>query len=137
MVEATLTHEQYQQEIQRILNGDDSRMASRLFFETVATSSPTAECSAKVHRFHGYLRSIIRQVEGLEPPPDADDAQREFLAEAQESLRLVGVAADDAGQGRLRCGPPLNARIYGMASTTRAEAALTKLEQRGYIVFGD
>lgn len=136
-VQAALTHEQYQQEIQRILGSDDSRMASRLYFDTVATAYATDECSAKVRQFHDHLRSIIRQVEGLEPPPDVDDVQREFLGEAQESVRLVGVAADDVSTGELRCGRPLNERIFGMPSTTRAEAALAKLEDRGYFIFGD
>jgi hypothetical protein len=137
VAQVRLTHSQYQDEIQTILRSEDSRLASSLFFDTVANGYDTEECSAKVRRFHDRLGSIIRQVEDLEPPSDAHDAQRDFLAEAKESVRLVGVAADDVGKSRLTCGQPLNKRIYGMPSTRRAEDALATLEERGYVIFGD
>lgn len=109
----------------------------RLFRNTVATEYDREPCSERVRAFHEHLRSIIRRVEDLRPPPDAEDGQREFLDAAQESVRLVGVAADDVGKGELRCGRPLNSRIYGMPSTKRAEPALSKLEKRGYVIFGN
>lgn len=134
--QAALTHEQYQQAILEILSSDDTRAATRLFSDTVATEYDREQCSERVRAFHEHLRSIIRRVEELRPPPDADDGQREFLDAAQESVRLVGVAADDVGKGELKCGMPLNSRIYGMPSTERAQAALSKLEKRGYVIFG-
>jgi hypothetical protein len=132
-----LTHEQYQQAVNKIVSSDDTREANRLFYDAVATAYETKQCSEKVRGLHEHLRSIMVQVEELRPPADAADAQREFLESAQESVRLVGVASDDVAKERLRCGRPLNARIYVMPSTARAEEALAVLKNRGYVVFGD
>jgi len=132
-----LTHEQYQQAIIAILNSDDMRSASRLFTDTVATEHGLAQCTEKVRSFHGHLRSIVSEVEQLRPPADAVEGQRDFLAGAAESVRLVGVAADDVDTGTLTCGRELNKRIYGLASTERAEAALSKLEKSGYFFGGE
>lgn len=141
---AVLTHEQYQQAILEILRGDEVRMAGRLFFDVVGRAfdvvgraQDSNECADQVRAFHDQLRAIIRQVEDLDPPADADDIQRRFLEAAQESVRLVGVAADDVGNGQLKCGPPLNNRIYGLPSTERAQEEIATLERRGYFVFGE
>ncbi|MBA2323897.1 MAG: hypothetical protein H0V92_07795 [Pseudonocardiales bacterium] len=132
-----MTHDQYQQALYRIVSGDDSREATRLFFDAVATEYETKPCADKVDQLHKRLRSILVQVEDLHPPADAAGSQRDFLAAAQESVRLVGVAAEDIAHEQLSCGRPLNSRIYGMPSTARAEAALAKLKGLGYVVFGD
>jgi hypothetical protein len=135
--ETTLTHEQYQQAIIKIVNGDDMRSANRLYFDTVATEYGSAQCTEKVRAFYNSIDSIVRQVEALHPPQDAIEGQREFLDAAEESVRLVGVAADDVGKGALKCGRPLNSRIYGMPSTARAESAISRLEQSGYFIGGE
>jgi hypothetical protein len=133
----TLTHAQYQQAIMRILRSDDTRDASRLFTEAVATEDASKACEERVRGLHDSLRSILGQVEALRPPPDAADAQRDFLTAAQESVGLVGAAADDVAEGDLTCGQRLNRRIYGLPSTQRAETALARLKERGYFVFGE
>jgi hypothetical protein len=133
---AVLTHEQYQQAIWDIRSSEAVANAGRLDSDVVTTAYGADECSDKVRLFQGEMVSVLQQVQDLEPPAEASDAQREFLEAAQESVRLVGVAADDAGMGRLSCGPALNGRIYGMPSTARADAALAKLEVRGYGVLG-
>jgi hypothetical protein len=132
-----LTHEQYQQAILGILESEDMRTASRLFTDTVATEYGREQCSQKVRAFHASIQSIVQRVDDLQPPADAVDGQREFLDGAQESVRLVGVAADDVAKGDLRCGMQLNRRIYGLPSTARAEAGITKLEKSGYFVRGE
>jgi hypothetical protein len=44
----------------------------------------------------------------------------------------VDRAADDADAGTLHCGMAMNRRIYGLASTQRAEDALQELREKGY-----
>ena len=133
---AALTHEQYQQAIQQIVGGADAREATRLFTDAVATEYKGKECSTRVVALQSHLRSVVERAAGLDAPPDAADAQGAFVAAAQESVRLVGVAAADVASGKLTCGAVLNRRIYGMPSTRRAEAALTRLEKSGYVILG-
>ena len=119
------------------MGGDDTRTATRLFTEAVAEPLDTAACEEKVRGLHEHLGEIVRAVEALRPPEDAQAAQDDFLAASKESVRLVGEAADDVGDGDLPCGQPLNRRIYGLPSTMQAEKAISELEQLGYRVFGD
>lgn len=53
-----LSHEQYQLGIQKIMSSDDSRAATQLYTDAVATA-------ARVRELHQRLRSIMTQVAGL------------------------------------------------------------------------
>lgn len=119
------------------MSSDDTRTATQLFTGAVAESLDTRACEEKVRGLHERLGAILGAVEDLRPPDDAEAAQADFLAAANESLRLVGEAAEDVGDGDLACGQPLNRRIYGLPSTMRAEKAISRLEQLGYRIFGD
>ena len=132
-----LTHQQYQQAIQDIVTSDDARIAGTLYSAAVATTLEKGPCEKTVRGLHEHLSSIVGAVEALTAPADARAAQSDFLAAAQESVRLVAKAADDVGDGDLTCGQPLNQRIYALPSTMRAEKAIAELEGLGYRVFGD
>lgn len=131
-----LTHAQYQAALTEVVTSKDTRAASQLFLESVASDYQGEPCSEKVHALEKSLAAMVQQVVDLEPPPDAEDQHRDFLAAAKESVRLVGVAADDVADGNLSCGSALNKRIYGLPSTTRAEKAIEVLESRGYFILG-
>ncbi len=47
----------------------------------------------------------------------------------------MGEAADEVADGELRCGQPLNDRIYGLPSTERAVRVIQRLHERGYVRF--
>lgn len=132
-----LTHDEYQRAILKILESEDTRAAGRLFTDTVANDYSSGECAKRVQALHDHLQAIVDAAAALNAPADAAESQRTFVREANESVRLVGVAAVDVGKGDLPCGMPLNRRIYGMPSTKRAQAALAILEKRGYFIFGN
>lgn len=133
---AALTHDQYQKALWEIRGGQDASRATQLYFNVVGDLNKE-DCAGKTHALHDHLDAIVRHVEGLRPPPEAEHAQRAFLEAAQESVRLVGVAADDVESGKLTCGEPMNSRIYGMASTKRAEQAIEELAKLDYNVLGN
>lgn len=134
--EPALTHDEYQQAIHGIVRGGSDSQATQLFFAVVGDLSKN-DCSDKTHALHDALAATVGQVEGLRPPAEAEAAQRAFLDAANESVRLVGVAADDVDKGALTCGTPMNQRIYGMPSTKRAEQAIDELVKLGYYVLSD
>jgi hypothetical protein len=133
--QAALTHDQYQQSIWDIRGGENASSASRLYFDVVGDLGKK-DCSVKTHALHDSLAAMLRQVEGLRPPEEAESAQRDFLEAAAESVRLVGVAADDVDSGGLTCGRAMNDRIYDMPSTKQAEKAIEDLTKLNYNVLG-
>ena len=134
--QSALTPDQYQQAIWDIRSGEASRGAQRRFSDVVGDLSKK-DCSDKTHELQDHLAAIMRQVEGLRPPEEAADAQRAFLEAANESVRLVGVAADDVDEGDLTCGTAMNKQIYDMPSTRQAEKAIDELVKLDYNVLGN
>jgi hypothetical protein len=131
-----LTKQEYLQRINVIASGDDARKATRLFDDVVIDPPlPRASCAARTRDFQRVLDTIVDSVEALAAPTAVAPLQRKFVAAARESIETVGHAADDVAAGKLRCGSAMNRRIYGLASTRRAEAVLREYAQRGY-VFG-
>ena len=137
---APLSHGEYQAKIQSIVLG--AAPAGRLFSAVVyqgGADNPTtvAECGRKAAQLHDELQRIVDEVDALDPPADAADLQRRFLANARVAVVSVGRTAAAAARGDVHCGGEMNRRIYGLPSTERAQAAVTELEQRGYRVFGE
>lgn len=131
-----LTKVDYQKAIWEIRGGPDSSRASQLY-SAVVGDLPQEQCSEQTQALHDHLAAVTSEVAALRPPAEAVAAQEQFLDAANESVRLVGVAADDVVQGTLTCGRPMNDRIYGMPSTKRAEKAIQDLEKLGYTVLGN
>jgi hypothetical protein len=131
-----LTHDEYQAAIGRVQR--DAAPADRLFFDIVAGEDMSvAECGEKTRQFQRELQKIVDEVDRLDPPDDVAGIQARFLDAARESVESVGVTAEDAANGSVRCGFAINKRIYGLASTERARLAAEELEQHGYFVFGE
>src|SRR5918911_1215610 len=116
-----LTEDEYQQRIRMIVEGDDARVAGTLFFDAVATPYGRDECARRMRALYARVRAILDDVDELEPPRQAEDAHDDFVDAASESVDRVGEVADAVEAGDLRCGRALNARLYGMPSTARAE----------------
>jgi hypothetical protein len=131
-----LTKDQYQQRIYEVRRHEEI-VAVRLFDDLVTGPRPQAECAQKAKAFHAELETIVAKVAALSPPEDVADLQDEFLAAARDSIDMIGEAAEDVEAGKLACGEELNRVIYGLGSTERAERALSRIESKGYIIFGE
>lgn len=131
---AALTRDQ--KAIWDVRGGQNASVASHLHFEVVADLSKK-DCSVKTRALHDSLAGVIRQVEALRPPAEAEDAQGDFLSAAKESVRLVGAAAHEVDAGDLTCGRAMNERIYDMPSTRRTDKAIDELTKLGYNVLGN
>jgi hypothetical protein len=119
-----------------IAAGSAASDASRVFVKLVVDPGlPQPACAAKAREFHDELERIVDDVAALRPPNDVQALQDRFVSAAGESVATVGRAADEVAAGKLRCGTPMNRRIYGLASTRRAEQVLQDLARKGY-VFG-
>ena len=130
-----LTKSEYLQRMRAIEAGPAARNASRLFLRLVVDPGlPRSACAAKARRFHRSLNEIVTAVASLKPPIDVQALQNRFVSAAQESVDEVGRAAEDAEAGTLRCGTPMNERIYGLPSTQRAEKVLSEYAKQGYII---
>jgi hypothetical protein len=77
---------------------------------------------------------IVDRIEQLRPPAEVEQLQRQFVAAARESIRVLGKAADDVAAGKLHCGRPLNRRISGLRSSDRAKAVLRAYARRDYTI---
>lgn len=125
--------EEYQQRIQAILQGDDSRGAQENFEDLVLDRG---DCEANARAFHRRVESIVEEVESLEPPADVQAIQERFLTNARQTADRIGELADRVAAGGLGCGDDYNQEAYGLPSTERAREALEDLEREGYFVFG-
>ena len=121
-------------------NAPASRLFTKLVLFDPASGTPdlaSPACADSAREFAGTLHDIVNSVAALTPPKDVEALQNSFLKEAQTSVAAVDEAARDAKAGRLSCGREMNIRIYGLASTERAEAVIASLEERGYTILGD
>jgi len=119
-----LSHDEYLQRIREITSDQAARTASRLFIKLVVEPGlPASTCGSTARLFHSNVDEN-----------DVADLQRRFISAARESSDLVGRAAADATAGRLRCGRPMNRRIYGLPSTDRIDRMLIELREKGYII---
>jgi hypothetical protein len=127
---------EYLRQINEIASSDDARTATRLFDKIVVElPQRKGSCLARTRELEQVLDRLVDRVEGLSPPEEVAQLQRQFVDAARESVRTVGKAADELGAGKLHCGRSMNRRIYGLPSTERAEAVLGGYAKRGY-VFG-
>jgi hypothetical protein len=130
-----LSHDEYLQRIREITSDQAAGTASRLFIKLVVEPGlPASTCGSTARLFHSNVDEVISEVAALSPPNDVANLQRRFISAARESSDLVGRAAADATAGRLRCGPPMNRRIYGLPSTDRIDRMLIELREKGYII---
>jgi hypothetical protein len=125
-----LSRADYQAALYPIL--EDASGPTRTYGKLVVGPSSRVRCSRLMNRFSHQVDSLVDRVTVLRPPADAAPVQRDFLRAARTSLARVRTIRTAVAKGELRCGRPLNHRLYGMPSTARAAAAMTELENRGY-----
>jgi hypothetical protein len=125
---------EYLRRIRAIERSGAAQRAWRLSGQIAAHDPPLsrASCRARTKELDDTLDVVLRRVERLRPPAEVEPLQRQFVAAARTSLRIVGRAADDVAAGRLHCGRPLNRRIHGLHSTARMRAVLRAYVERGY-----
>jgi hypothetical protein len=128
-----LDHDQYLQKMRDIEAGADARSASRLFLKLVIEPGlPKERCLARAREFEQNLRNIVDEFASLGPPRPVQSLQDQFVSAARQSIKAVDDAVRDVQDGSLRCGPPMNRRIYGLPSTLRAEQVLQEFREKGY-----
>jgi hypothetical protein len=131
-----LDKREYVRQMRAIEESREARRAWRLYDNVVLTQPPLpqAGCRARTHELHRTLETIVARVERLRAPAEVEQLQRQFVAAARESMRVLGQAADDVAADRLHCGRPLGRRIGGLRSNHRAEAVLRAYAKRGYTI---
>jgi hypothetical protein len=131
-----LSKGEYEQRVLEIVQGR-GQTATRLFGDIVVDSPRLEgeECAARAREFHETLDGIVANVEELRPPAEVEELHEDFVTAASDSVAAVGDAVDDVEGGEVRCGQPLNERIYGLPSTDRAVAAIERFHERGYLRF--
>lgn len=127
-------------EIENSFYGPASKLYTDIVLFDPASSTPNlagSVCAESTHEFAGMLHDVVDSVTTLTPPADVEGLQKRFLDEARVSVAVVDQAVRDVETGQLSCGRDMNARIYGLPSTDRAEAVLEELSAKGYLPSGD
>jgi hypothetical protein len=128
-----LSKQEYLQRLQTLDSGANARVST--LFLAVVVEDPQldrAACVKRTRELHRRLEEVLDAVDKLRAPGDVEGLQDEFVDAARESAATVSRAADDVERGALSCGRPMNARIYGLASTERARRVLDELGRKGY-----
>ena len=129
-----LTKSEYLKKIEALASGPRARDANIQFTKVVVEPGlPRDDCATRMHRFEEDVDSLVSSVAALRPPAQVASLHEQFVRAARESVESVRDATVDAEAGTLHCGPPMNKRIYGLASTARAEAAIQGLADMGYV----
>lgn len=132
---APLTREQYFAAVRSIVDGP-GRRASGLF-GVLVVEQPPRECAAAARRFEQALDEIVDATAALSPPAHVAGLHGRFVVAARKAVGGARPALARAQAGELACGDELNAGIYGLPTTARAEAILAKIEAKGYVIFGE
>jgi hypothetical protein len=130
-----LSEQEYETAVYELAHGELAGEAQQLFVQVVAFPLSPDQCSEQARRFHDVLAQIVDRLEEITPPAEIRDLHHDFILEAHESVGEVGRAADDVRDGRLSCGMDLNRRVYGLASTQRAEEVISEAQRRGYLPY--
>ena len=139
-----LSKSEYQQKLLEIMRSRTTREASDRFFKIVLGDRATGltelrgrACSKSAREFAESIHAILDSVAALKPPRNIEALQTRFLKDARVSAEKIDEATRDAEAGRLACGRDMNSRIYGLPSTSRAQATVALIEGKGYLVFGE
>jgi hypothetical protein len=129
-----LDKDEYVRQMRAIDESGAAWRAWRLYDEVVLTQPPLphASCRARTEELHRMVERIVDRIARLRPPREVEQLQRQFVAAARESVRVLRHAADDVAADKLRCGRPLSRRITGLRSNHRLEAVLVAYARRGY-----
>ncbi len=129
-----LSKSEYQAAIQGIVRA--SAAPTSLYTDLVVGSRPQEECASMMGTFHDEVSDLVERIAALDPPTDVASIQVDFVSAARQSVDQVGEIRDQVDASKVSCGRELNDRLYGMPSSDRADQAISELEKRGYVVFG-
>lgn len=132
--QSPLSKSEYQAAIQEIVQ--DSPAPTSLYTDLVVRSRPQEECASMMGTFYDEVNDLVERVAALEPPTDVASIQGDFVSAARQSVNQVAEIRDRVEAGKVPCGEELNDELYGMPSSDQADKAISELEKRGYVVFG-
>ena len=133
--EERVTKAEYQAEILAV--AEDAAEPTALYTDLVVKPQPREKCAAGVATLEDQIGELVDRIAALRPPAQAEPAHDDFVAAARTSVDRIGTVRETVAAGKVSCGDELNRELYGMPSTTEAERAITRLERRGYFVFGE
>jgi hypothetical protein len=126
--------EEYFHAVRRIVDGPARRATA--YYGPLVTETPPAECRDYAHRFRAELDRIVDEADALVPPAHVADLHERFVVAAREAVAAVDEPLGRVEDGELSCGRAVYDLIVGLPTTARAERLLWKIEEQGYVIFG-
>jgi hypothetical protein len=130
----SLSRQQYFAAVRGIVEGAGQRAST--LFQSIVSELPPEQCAESAQRFERVLDRIVDEAESLSPPAHVAELHRRFVVAAREAVDGVRPALRRAQAGELACGEEMNSAVYGQPATARAEALVSKIEAKGYVIFG-
>jgi hypothetical protein len=127
--------EEYFQAVRRIVDGP-ARRATAYYGPVVVEDTAPEDCRDYARRFKAELDRIVDEADALVPPAHVADLHERFVVAAREAVAAVEEPLGRVEDGELSCGRAVYDLIVGLPSTARAERLLWKIEEQGYIIFG-
>jgi hypothetical protein len=132
---APLTRPEYFQAVRAIVDGPAGD-AQALFNALVAGKQTQEECVQSAEQFGRVLDEIVERAAALSPPAHVAELHERFVVAAGEAVADARLVLARVEAGELACGEPLNEAIYGLPATEAAERVLSRIEAKGYVIFG-
>jgi hypothetical protein len=132
---APLTRAEYFQAVRAIVDGPAGD-AQALFNALVAGELTQEECVQSAEEFGRVLGEIVERAAALSPPAHVAELHERFVVAAGEAVADARLVLARVEAGELACGEPLNEAIYGLPATEAAERVLSRIEAKGYVIFG-
>jgi hypothetical protein len=130
-----LTRPEYFQAVRAIIDGPAGD-ATALFNTLVAGDLSSEECAQTAEDFGRVLDDIVEQAAALSPPAHVAELHETFVVAAGKAVTDAQLVLARVEAGELACGEPLNEAIYGLPATETAERVLSRIEAKGYVIFG-
>lgn len=131
----SLTRPEYFEAVRAIVDGRAGD-ATALFNALVAGQLSPKECGQTAEEFGRVLDDIVEQAAALSPPAHVAELHEKFVVAAGKAVPDAQLVLARVEAGALACGEPLNEEIYGLPATKAAERVLSRIEAKGYVIFG-
>lgn len=128
----SLTQAEYQDEVLAI--AADSTEATSLFFELVTAGE--GDCRRLVEQFRAEIQRLVERADRLEPPAEVADIHDRFVDAGRRGVDELSRVEKEVEAERVRCGRPMNDRLYEDPALADADDAIAALEREGYTVLG-
>jgi hypothetical protein len=127
-----LSESEYQRALTEIYAA--SGRADLLYNSLAYGKLPQSECARKARAFNDLVDELIGRVGALQAPARAEETQAEFVSGATAAADELDQVTDQVAGGEVTCGLQLQSRLSAI-STARADRAVTRLRELGYIAF--